>query len=173
MQIETYIRDVPDFPKKGIIFKDITPLLASHEALSETVAQLCRPWEGQAVDVVVGVESRGFIFGALAAQRLGAGFVPVRKPGKLPAAKISQSYELEYGSDTVEIHADAIRPGQSVLMIDDLLATGGTMQAACQLVEKLQGRIVGVAFVVELAFLPGRDRLNGYDVRSLIQVAGE
>ena len=168
--LEQYIRDVPDFPKPGIIFKDITPLLADAAALARTVEELARPYEDAGVEAVVGMESRGFIFGSLVATRLHAGFVPIRKPGKLPAETISQTYELEYGTDTIEIHADAIRPGQKVLMIDDLLATGGTMSAACELVGKLQGEIVGVAFVIELAFLRGRDKLSGYDVRSLIVV---
>ena len=171
--LEAYIRDVPDFPKPGIIFKDITPLLGDVEALREAVRQLSAPYEAEGVEVVTGIESRGFIFGSLVAERLGAGFVPIRKPGKLPAETLSQSYELEYGTDTVEIHADAIRPGQKVLMIDDLLATGGTMAAACELVGRLGGEIVGVAFVIELCFLHGRDKLPGYDVRSLILVEGQ
>ena len=171
--LESFIRDVPDFPKQGIIFKDITPLLADPEALADTVEHLCKPFEDRGVQFVVGVESRGFIFGSLAAARLGTGFVPIRKPGKLPAETISQEYELEYGTDSIEIHADAISPGQKVLMVDDLLATGGTMAAACELVSKLGGEIVGVSFVIELSFLHGRDKLGGYDVRSLIQVEGE
>ena len=171
-QLEQYIRDVPDFPKPGIIFKDITPLLADPGALARTVEDLARPYEDVGVQAVAGVESRGFIFGSLVAMHLHVGFVPIRKPGKLPAETISQTYELEYGTDTIEIHADAIQPGQKVLMIDDLLATGGTMAAACQLVRKLQGDIVGVAFVIELAFLSGRDKLTGCDVKSLIVVDG-
>jgi len=171
--LAAYIRDVPDFPKPGIIFKDITPLLADPAALGETVCQLAGPYESKGAELVVGVESRGFIFGALVAAHLGAGFVPIRKPGKLPAETISQTYELEYGTDTIEIHADAIRSGQKVLMIDDLLATGGTMAAACELVRRLGGDIIGVAFVIELSFLAGRDKLAGCEVRSLIQVAGE
>ena len=171
-QLEQYIRDVPDFPKPGIIFKDITPLLADPGALARTVEDLARPYEDVGVQAVAGVESRGFIFGPLVAMHLHVGFVPIRKPGKLPAETISQTYELEYGTDTIEIHADAIQPGQKVLMIDDLLATGGTMAAACQLVRKPQGDIVGVAFVIELAFLSGRDKLTGCDVKSLIVVDG-
>ena len=171
--LAAYIRDVPDFPKPGIIFKDITPLLGCARALGETVAQLSEPYASRGVDAVVGVESRGFIFGSLVAQHLGVGFVPIRKPGKLPAETLSESYELEYGTDTIEIHADAVQPDQKVLMIDDLLATGGTMAAACALVEKLRGEIVGVAFVIELCFLHGRDKLGGYEVRSLIEVQGE
>jgi len=171
--IGAYLRDVPDFPKKGIIFKDITPLLASYEALSATLDKLSEPYVGKGVQYVAGIESRGFIFGAPLAERLEAGFVPIRKPGKLPAKTISQSYELEYGTDSVEVHADAFAAGAKVLMVDDLLATGGTMAAACRLVEKLDGKIVGVEFVVELCFLNGRDKLSGYEVHSLVQVSGE
>jgi adenine phosphoribosyltransferase len=137
------------------------------------VEQLAQPFASKGVEIVTGIESRGFIFGALVAQRLGAGFIPIRKPGKLPAKTIRESYDLEYGKDTVEIHADAVRPGQKVLMIDDLLATGGTMAAACKLVETLGGQIVGVAFVIELCFLNGRGKLPGRQVHTLIQVAGE
>ena len=171
--LETFIRDVPDFPKPGIVFKDITPLLADAEALRQTVTLLAEPYEDKGVELVTGVESRGFIFGTAVARHLGAGFVPIRKPGKLPAETISESYELEYGTDTIEIHADAIARGQKVLMVDDLLATGGTMAAACSLIEKLGGSIIGVEFVVELCFLNGRDKIKNYFVRSLIRVAGE
>lgn len=170
IEIEKFIRDVPDFPKPGIVFKDITPLLASPEAMRETVRQLAEPFRSAGVELVTGVESRGFIFGALVAQELGVGFVPIRKPGKLPAETIRQDYELEYGSDAIEIHADAIRPAQKVLMVDDLLATGGTMAAACELVEKLDGKIAGAAFVIELCFLKGADKLRKYDLHVLIKV---
>jgi adenine phosphoribosyltransferase len=173
IDLEKFIRNVPDFPKKGIVFKDITPLLGNARALQQAVAQLAKPFEAQGVQVVTGIESRGFIFGSLVAQKLKVGFVPIRKPGKLPAATISESYELEYGKDTIEIHADAVAPGQKVLMIDDLLATGGTMAAACRMVEKLGGQVVGVGFVIELSFLNGRQKLTGRPVYSLIQVAGE
>jgi len=175
MDLEQYIRDVPDFPKPGIVFKDITPLLAAPEALAETVTQLVAPYALGGVDVVVGVESRGFIFGTLVAQRLGVGFIPIRKPGKLPAATISESYELEYGTDSIEIHADAITAGQKVLMVDDLLATGGTMEAACKLVQKLGGDIVGATFLIELSFIPGRAKLDalGVSTHALIDVTGE
>jgi adenine phosphoribosyltransferase len=160
MELAPFIRDIPDFPKPGIIFKDITPLLVDPEALKDTVEQLIAPFEDEGIEIVTGVESRGFIFAAAAAIRLGAGFVPIRKPGKLPAETIDQSYELEYGTDTIEIHADAIRPGQKVLMLDDLLATGGTMAAACGLVDRIGGEIVSTAFVIELGFLNGRDKLS-------------
>ena len=170
IDLEKFIRDVPDFPKKGILFKDITPLLADAGALKEACSRLARPFEGKGVKAVVGIESRGFVFGTPVAERLEAGFVPVRKPGKLPAETVSRTYELEYGTDAVEMHADAIRPGEKVLMVDDLLATGGTMAAACDLVRGLGGEIVGVTFLIELGFLHGRDKLTGYDVHSLIRV---
>ena len=160
MELAPFIRDIPDFPKPGIIFKDITPLLGDPAALKDTVEQLIAPFENKGIEIVTGVESRGFIFAAAAAIRLGAGFVPIRKPGKLPADTIAESYELEYGTDTVEIHSDAIAPGQKVLMLDDLLATGGTMSAACKLVKKLGGEIVSSGFVIELGFLNGRDKLE-------------
>ena len=170
MNLENYIRDVPDFPKKGIVFKDITPLLADAEAMREACDRLAEPFAESGVAKVVGIESRGFIFAAPVAERLGAGLVPVRKPGKLPAETVSQSYELEYGTDQIEVHADAIAPGEKVLMLDDLLATGGTMAAACDLVRKLGGEIVGIAFVIELCFLNGRDKLGDCDLHTLIQV---
>ena len=164
------IRDIPDFPKEGIIFKDITPLLADAEALAEAVRLLAEPFEGAGVELVAGIESRGFIFGGAVARQLGAGFVPLRKPGKLPYKTVRKEYALEYGTDAVEIHADAVQPGQKVLMVDDLLATGGTMAAACELVEGLGGRILGVAFLIELCFLNGREKLPGRDVHALIRV---
>ncbi len=171
--LEKFIRDVPDFPKKGIVFKDITPLLADAAALEQAVRQLSAPFEGAGVDVVTGIESRGFIFGSLVAQRLGVGFVPMRKKGKLPFKCVSQNYVLEYGVDTIEMHCDAVKPGAKVLMVDDLLATGGTMAAACKLVASCGGAIVGTAFVVELCFLEGRKKLAPYSVHSLIKVSGE
>jgi len=166
--LERLIRDVPDFPKKGVLFKDITPLLADPAGLSLAVEYLTQPYRAAHVDTVVGAESRGFIFGTAVARNLSAGFVPIRKPGKLPAARRSLTYQLEYGTDTLEIHADAIRPGQRVVLMDDLLATGGTMRACCDLVRELGGEIVGVAVLIELAFLKGRDRLREYDVHSVI-----
>ena len=175
MNIEEFIRDVPDFPKPGIVFKDITPLLGDIEALRQAVRLLADPYRQSGVEIVTGVESRGFIFGALLADELGVGFVPIRKPNKLPAETISESYELEYGTDTIEIHADAITPGRKVLMVDDLIATGGTIEAACKLVAKLGGEIVAAVFVVELSFLSGRAKLDALGVKthSLIQVTGE
>jgi adenine phosphoribosyltransferase len=168
-RLKEIIRDVPDFPKKGIIFKDITPLLADPSAFEATVDALASPRATSRVDVVAGVESRGFIFGAAVASRLRAGFVPIRKPKKLPAATISETYDLEYGTDTLEIHADAIRPGQRVLLVDDLLATGGTARAAAKMIQRLRGDLVAVAFVIELAFLKGRERLAGLPVTSLVR----
>jgi adenine phosphoribosyltransferase len=171
--LETYIRDIPDFPKKGIVFKDITPLLANAAALAQAVDELAKPFARSGVEVVAGIESRGFIFGSLVAQKLGVGFVPIRKPGKLPYKKISVSYDLEYGSDTIEIHADAVKPGQKVLLVDDLIATGGSMAAACELIEKLGGKIVAAACVIELSFLNGRAKLGARTVHSLIKFSGE
>jgi len=170
IDLENFIRDVPDFPKKGILFKDITPLLASVEAFNAACERLAQPFADKGVTKVIGIESRGFIFGAPVAQRLAAGFVPIRKPGKLPAETVSQSYQLEYGADTIEIHADAIDPNEKVLLIDDLLATGGTMAAATELVAKLGGQLVGIGFVIELCFLSGRSKLPGQDIHALIQI---
>ncbi|SEL94622.1 adenine phosphoribosyltransferase [Aquimarina amphilecti] len=168
MNLEELIRDVPDFPKAGIVFKDITPLLANSEALvycADRLAQLC-PIDVK-IDKVIGIEARGFILGGMIAQRLGAGFIPVRKKGKLPSAVISKSYGLEYGEDVLEIHKDAIKPGDTVLIHDDVLATGGTANAACELVEKLGGNIVQCNFIMELGFLNGKKKLN-YKVASLL-----
>ncbi len=170
IDLTRYIRDVPDFPKPGIVFKDITPLLADHQALRETIGRLVEPFRDKGVEVVAAVESRGFIFGALAAGELQAALVPIRKPGKLPYRTVSQSYSLEYGTDTIEVHEDAVRRGQRVLMVDDVLATGGTMDAACRLVRRLGGDILAAAFVIELAFLSGRERIGDCNVHSLIQV---
>jgi adenine phosphoribosyltransferase len=168
MDLARTIRSVPDFPVEGILFYDITTMLKNPEAFKESVDQLVNYYQETKVDIVIGVESRGFIFGAPLAYKLGAGFVPVRKPGKLPAEKLTESYELEYGTNTLEIHKDAIEQGQKVLVVDDLLATGGTAKATCNLVEKLGGQVVGVAFVIELNFLKGREQLKGYDVFSLL-----
>ena len=167
------IRDIPDFPKEGIVFKDITPLLQDAESLRFAVDQLAEFGVGKKVDVVVGAEARGFILGAALAYTLGAGFVPARKPGKLPFLTVAAEYDLEYGTDSLEVHNDAIKPGTRVLVHDDLLATGGTARAKCDLVEKLGGEVVGVCFIIELAFLNGRDKLKEYDVMSLIKFGAE
>jgi adenine phosphoribosyltransferase len=168
-RLKAIIRDVPDFPKKGILFKDITPLLADPAAFEETIAALAEPHHRSGVRIVAAVESRGFIFGASLALRLKAGFVPIRKPGKLPYATVRESYTLEYGTDTLEMHADAVGRGAKVLIVDDLLATGGTAAAACSLVRKQGGVVVAAAFVVELAFLNGRGKLDGTPVTSLVR----
>ena len=167
--IERYIRDVPDFPKPGILFKDITPLLQSAEGFSLCVDQLAALVAPNSYDVICGVESRGFIFGCALANRLRKGFVPIRKPGKLPYKTVAQSYELEYGTDSIEIHVDALQPGQRVLLIDDLLATGGTMGASLELVKRIGGVPVACAFVIELVFLQGRRRLGDLPVHSLVK----
>ena len=166
--LEDRIRDIPDFPQKGILFKDITPLLQDAVALQDAMDRLAAHYKDAGVEVVVGVESRGFIFGAPLAYLLNSGFVPVRKFGKLPSQTVNVEYALEYGTNIVEIHMDAIKPGQKVLIVDDLLATGGTGAASIELVEKLGGQIVGVAFLVELSYLKGRERLKGHDVFALI-----
>jgi adenine phosphoribosyltransferase len=162
------IRDIKNFPSEGILFKDITTLLKDGPAWRFAVDSLANRYQGERVDVVVGVESRGFIFGGAIAHQLRAGFVPVRKVGKLPAKTIEVEYELEYGRDALAMHEDAISPGQRVLAVDDLLATGGTMAATLRLVEQLGGRVVGVAFMIELAFLHGREKLKNYPLHSLI-----
>jgi adenine phosphoribosyltransferase len=171
--LASFIRDVPDFPKKGIVFKDITPLLADPAALKAAVGQLASRFEGEQVDLVASVEARGFIFGPAVAVELGAGFIPVRKPGKLPCQTREMTYELEYGTDTVQMHADAVQPGRKVLLVDDLIATGGTIEATARLVEELGGQVAGMAFLIELAFLKPRERLSGRRVESLIVVDGE
>ena len=169
IDLASRIRDVPDFPQKGIVFKDITTLLRDGPSLRQAVDQLTDQVRDWGVDVVVGMESRGFIFAAPIAYKLGFGFVPVRKLGKLPAKTINAEYALEYGTNTLEMHVDAIEPGQRVLVVDDLLATGGTVGATLDLVERLGGVVAGTAFLVELTFLAGRRRLEGYRVASLIK----
>jgi adenine phosphoribosyltransferase len=169
LDLESKIRDIPDFPKRGIVFKDIMPLLSDAEALHETVERLAEFAEPRKPDLILGAEARGFILGAALAYRLDCGFIAARKPGKLPWRTVSVKYALEYGFDALELHADAIKPGTRVLVHDDLLATGGTAKAKVDLVEQLGGEVIGLAFVIELAFLNGRDRLQGYDVFSLIQ----
>lgn len=168
MELKDYIRTIQDFPKEGIAYKDITPLLMDPKASTYAVSELIKGLEGKPIHKVVGIESRGFLFGMLLAKALGVGFVPIRKPKKLPAKTISQSYDLEYGRDTIEIHESAIQKGERILIHDDLLATGGTAAAACQLVEKLGGEIVQVNFIIELDFLEGRKRLPKNKVNSLV-----
>jgi adenine phosphoribosyltransferase len=166
--LEEHIRDIPDFPQPGVVFKDITPLLGHPDAFRYAVETLADHFAGGPVDVVLGIEARGFILAAPIAYRLGAGFVPVRKGGKLPWHIEKQEYELEYGTDLLEIHRDALQPGQQALVIDDVLATGGTASACCRLVEKLDAKVAGLGFVLELAFLGGRDKLDGRDAMSLL-----
>ena len=168
MNLKDYIRDIPDFPKPGILFKDITPLLNDSMASKFAIDSLLELTSDMKIDKVVGIESRGFFFATLMADRLGAGFVPIRKPNKLPFDKISQEFELEYGTDRLEIHKDAISKGERVLIHDDVLATGGTAEATCKLVEKLGGEIVQCNFLIELSFLKGRDKLSEYNIGSLI-----
>ena len=168
LDLKKYIRNIPDFPKKGINYKDITPLLMNYKASEYALETLAEPLKHKAIDKVVGIESRGFLFGMLLAQKLDVGFVMIRKPGKLPAKTVSQTYDLEYGSDTIEVHQDAIKPGEKVIIHDDLLATGGTAKAACKLVEQLGGNILEVNFIIALNFLEGKNRLSKYKVRSLL-----
>ncbi|HZI20526.1 MAG TPA: adenine phosphoribosyltransferase [Pyrinomonadaceae bacterium] len=168
-QLKQLIREVPDFPKPGINFYDITTLLKHPEGLRQTVDALSEQFRGEQIDTVVGIEARGFIFAPAMAYHLGAGFVPARKPGKLPSECATVSYDLEYGQDALQMHSDAVGRGHRVLIADDLLATGGTARAVVDLVERMGGQVVGLAFVVELEFLPGRKKLEGYDVRSLIK----
>lgn len=172
-KLRELIRDIPDFPKPGIVFKDITPLLGDAAGLSLAVEYLTQPFRQSRIDSVVGAESRGFIFGTAVARNLSAGFVPIRKPGRLPADTISEEYKLEYGSDNMEIHRDAIHPGDRILIVDDLLATGGTMSACCRLVTALGGTIVGIAVLIELAFLNGRDQLRDYAFHSILTYDSE
>ena len=169
MSLEKYIRDIQDFPKEGIIFKDITPLLNDAQARKKSLDLLVSAVSNQRIDKVIGVESRGFFFGTLLAQELNAGFIPVRKPNKLPYETISVTYDLEYGTDTLEIHADAIQKGDRILIHDDVLATGGTARAVCELVERLGGEIVQCNFLIELTFLNGRSKLDGKDIFAAIR----
>ena len=168
-ELKKLIREVPDFPKQGILFYDITTLLKNGPGFRQVIDALKTHYQGANVDTVIGIEARGFIFAPALAYALGAGFVPMRKPKKLPSERVSVSYELEYGSDSLEIHKDAIENGHRVLIVDDLLATGGTATAAAKLVEKVGGKVAGLGFVVELTFLNGRGKLKGYDVFSLLQ----
>ncbi len=171
--LREYIRDVPDFPKPGIMFRDITPLLASPEAFGQVIDTFAERYKEARVDAVLAAEARGFIFAAPLALKLGASFVPVRKPGKLPFEKMAFEYDLEYGSDRLEMHVDAVKKGERVLMVDDLLATGGTMQACVRMAEKAGAEVVGCAFLIELAFIPGREKLAPYDVCTLISYDSE
>jgi len=171
-ELKKYIRDVPNFPKAGIMFRDITPLLANGPAWRDTVGYIAERYRNH-VDIILGVESRGFLIGSAVAYELGCGIAVVRKPGKLPAAKFDASYALEYGSDTLEIHQDAFAPGSRVLVVDDLLATGGTAEATIALARQLRGDVVAAAFIIELTFLPGRKRLAPCEVFSLIQYDSE
>jgi adenine phosphoribosyltransferase len=168
-QLKTLIREVPDYPKPGILFYDLTTLLKDKSGFHRMIDQLCDHYRGHTIDLVAGIEARGFIFAPALAYRLGAGFVPVRKPKKLPAKTASITYALEYGTDTLELHEDAIQPGQRVIICDDLLATGGTASATAKLIQQLGGTVEGAAFAVELTFLNGRSKLQGIDIFSLIQ----
>ena len=169
MELEKFIRDVPDFPQKGIVFKDITTLLKEKDAFKEAVDLMVEKYRDQKIDKILGIESRGFIFGAIAAYNLGCGFIPARKQSKLPAETICEDYSLEYGKNTLELHVDAIKEGERIVIMDDLLATGGTALAVARLVERLKGNIVGIDFLIELEFLKGIDKLKGYPVTSYIK----
>jgi adenine phosphoribosyltransferase len=169
LDLRDKIRDVPDFPREGILFKDVMPLIADPAYFAESIRQLAEWTRPRQPDLVLGAEARGFIFGGALAYELGAGFIAARKPGKLPWETIEATYALEYGVDSLQVHRDAVRPGARVIVLDDVLATGGTAKAKCELVEQLGGVVAGVVFVIELAFLNGRERLAGYDVHSLIQ----
>jgi len=169
IELQKYIRDIPDWPKKGILFRDITPLLADSKAFAAAVEALSEGFENSGIDYVAAVEARGFIFGTLVAQKLGAGFIPIRKKGKLPFKTETVSYDLEYGTDTLEVHCDAVSKGAKVLMVDDLLATGGTMQAACQLIEKVGGEVAGISFLIELCELAARKKLEKYKIQTVIK----
>ncbi|MCP4612305.1 MAG: adenine phosphoribosyltransferase [Planctomycetes bacterium] len=168
MDLKQYIRSIPDWPKEGILFRDITPLLADPAALKTATEVLCTNFRGIGIEYVAAVEARGFIFGTAVAEKLGAGFIPIRKKGKLPSKTESITYDLEYGTDTLEVHLDAVTNGAKVLMVDDLLATGGTMTAACKLIESIGGQIAGITFLIELVALNGRAKLSGYNAKSII-----
>jgi adenine phosphoribosyltransferase len=168
IELQRYIRSIPDWPKKGILFRDITPLLAEPKAFAAAIEALCAGFTNTGVEYVAAVEARGFIFGAAVAERLNAGFVPIRKKGKLPSKTESITYDLEYGTDTLEVHSDAVGRGAKVLMVDDLLATGGTMAAACRLIEKIGGQIIGITFLIELTDLPGREKLTDYNINTVL-----
>ena len=169
MDLKSKIRNIPDFPKKGIVFRDITPLIRDKEAFKYAIDEMARQYEGKKIDAILGAEARGFIFGAALAYKISAGFIPVRKPGKLPYKTIKRSYDLEYGSDSVEIHEDALINGTRVLLVDDLIATGGTARAAADLIKEIGGELVGIAFLVELSFLKGSEKLPGENLFSLLK----
>ncbi|EMI23318.1 adenine phosphoribosyltransferase [Rhodopirellula europaea] len=173
MDLRHHVRDIPDYPKPGILFRDITPLLAHPEALTASVEEMAKPFLDQKIDVVAAAEARGFIFGTPLAMRLNAGFVPIRKPGKLPFDLHSFAYELEYGSDELQIHVDGIKPGQRVLIVDDLLATGGTVEACLRLLEKCDAEVVGCSFLIHLVALGGEARLSPYHVHSVLEYGGD
>ena len=168
IDLREFIRDIPDWPKEGILFRDITPLLADPEAFAAAVDALSAGFAEAGIEYVAAVEARGFIFGSAVAEKLGAGFVPIRKKGKLPAQTESITYDLEYGTDTLQVHSDAVERGAKVLMVDDLLATGGTMAAACKLIEKIGGRVAGIVFLIELAGLRGAEKIADYEITSII-----
>lgn len=168
-ELKKVVREVPDFPKEGILFYDITTLLKDGKAFAKAVDALSARYEGRRIDAVVAIEARGYIFGPAMAYRLGVGFIPMRKPGKLPARTVRETYDLEYGTDTIEMHEDAVEAGQNVLVVDDLLATGGTAAAACRLIEKAGGRVVECCFLIELSFLNGREKLGSREVFSLLR----
>lgn len=169
MDLKQYIRDIPDFPQPGILFRDITPLLADRDALDAAIAALAEPFADERIDLIAAVEARGFIFGPAVARALGAGFIPMRKKGKLPAETAMVYYDLEYGQDSIEVHRDAVAAGARVLMLDDLLATGGTMAAACELIEQLGADVAGISFLIELTALNGRQKLKPYHIHSVIK----
>jgi len=173
LRLKDHIRTIPDFPKEGILFRDITTLLQHKDAFKQTIDVLAKKYGRKKIDLIAAVEARGFIFGSALAYKLGIAFVPIRKKGKLPWKTHSVNYELEYGTDSLHIHHDAIKPGDKVLIVDDLLATGGTVRAARELVENSKGRVVGIAFLIELVDLKGRDKLRGYPIYSLIKFRGE
>jgi adenine phosphoribosyltransferase len=168
IDLKRYIRGIPDWPKDGILFRDITPLLLNPKAFAAAIEALCSDYTDAGIQYVAAVEARGFIFGSSVAEKLGAGFVPIRKKGKLPWRTESITYELEYGTDTLQVHSDSVKSGGKVLMVDDLLATGGTMAAACKLIEKIGGTVAGIAFLIELAALQGRGKIGSYKVTSII-----
>lgn len=168
INLQNYIRQIPDWPKKGILFRDITPLLADPKAFSAAIDALCAPFVDAQIDYVAAVEARGFIFGAAVAEKLNAGFVPIRKKGKLPFKTQSVTYDLEYGTDTLQVHTDAVTKNANVLMVDDLLATGGTMAAACKLIEKIGAKITAISFLIELTALAGRKKLSAYKISTVI-----